>query len=38
LIKRLQTIGLPDDIIELIKAWLKNSAFNVCIGGENLIL
>jgi hypothetical protein len=29
LIKSMQTIGLPDDIIKLITAWLKNKKFFV---------
>ena len=38
LIKRLQKIGLPEDIIDLIKAWLKNRSFYVSIDGTNSVL
>ena len=35
LLKRLKIIGLPEDIIKLIKAWLENRSFYVSINGEN---
>ena len=38
LIKRLRIIGLPDDVVELIKAWLMNRSYYVSIDGENSVL
>ena len=35
LIKRLRTVGLPDDIVGLIKLWLENRLFYVEINGLN---
>ena len=35
LIKRLEIIGLPDDIVGLIKLWLENRLFYVEINGLN---
>ena len=34
LLKRLQIIGLPSDVIGLIKVWLSNRLFYVDINGE----
>lgn len=34
LIKRLKLIGIPKDVVELIKIWLKNRLFYVDIDGE----
>ena len=38
LIKRLKVLGLPDDLIALIKIWLENRSFYVCINGENSLM
>ena len=38
LLKRLKIIGLPEDIIKLIKAWLENRSFYVSINGENSLM
>jgi hypothetical protein len=38
LIKRLKMVGIPDDVIKLIKAWLKNRSFYVSIDGANSTL
>ena len=35
LLKRLKIIGLPNDLIALISAWLRHRLFYVCINGEN---
>ena len=35
LIKRLKIIGIPDDVVELISAWLRNRLFYVSIDGSN---
>ena len=35
LLKRLKIIGLPPDIIKLIKIWLENRYFYVNIGNDN---
>ena len=34
LIKRLKLIGIPKDVVELIKIWLKNRLFYVDIDGD----
>ena len=34
LIKRLKILGLPNDVIQLIKCWLKERFFYVCVGGS----
>ncbi len=34
LIKRLEIVGLPQDVIELITVWLKNRSFYVCIDNQ----
>jgi hypothetical protein len=31
-------VGLPDDVIRLIKAWLENRSFYYCIDGANSTL
>ena len=33
LIKRLRKIGLPDDVVDLIKVWLKERYFYVSVHG-----
>ena len=38
LIKRLKIVGLPDDVVNLIKVWLINRSFYVSVDGENSIL
>ena len=38
LLKRLKIIGLPDDVIELIKVWLKGRSFYVNIDGKNSLV
>jgi hypothetical protein len=38
LIKRLKIVGLPDDVIDLIKVWLKERSYNVSIDGVNSVL
>ena len=38
LLKRLVIIGLPEDLIGLIKVWLKNRTFYVSINGENSLM
>ncbi len=38
LIKRLKIIGLPKDVMELIKAWLKDCSFYVSTDNNNSIL
>ena len=35
LIKRLKIIGLPSDLIRLIRVWLENRSYYVSINGEN---
>ena len=35
LLKRLRIIGLPSDIVDLIKVWLSNRSFYVNVDGEN---
>ena len=35
LIKRLNIIGLPEDLVDLIKVWLENRSFYVSINGAN---
>ena len=35
LIERLRIIGLPSDVVELIKCWLKNRSFYVEVNGLN---
>ena len=32
--KRLKILGLPNDVIQLIKCWLKERFFYVCVGGS----
>ena len=34
LIKRLKILGLPNDVIQLMKCWLKKRFFYVCVGGS----
>ncbi len=38
LIKRLRIIGLPDDVVDLITAWLMNRSYYVSIDGKNYVL
>ena len=38
LLKRLDVIGLPSDVLDLISVWLKNRSFFVSIDGQNSIL
>ena len=38
LLKRSKIVGLPDDIVGLIKIWLKNWSFYVSVNGENSLL
>ena len=38
LMKRLKIIGLPEDIISLIRIWLSNRSYYVTVDGSNLIL
>ena len=38
LLKRLRIIGLPDDVIDLIKVWLENRFYYVSIDGKNSVL
>ncbi len=38
LLKRLEIVGLPEDLISLIKVWLKNRSYYVSIDGENSVL
>ena len=38
LLKRLKIMGLPDDIVRLIKIWLTNRSFYVSVNGENSVL
>jgi hypothetical protein len=35
LIKRLKIIGLPDDVVELVKVWLTERSFHVSADGNN---
>jgi hypothetical protein len=35
LLKRMQIIGLPDDIMELVNVWLCDRLYYVSIGGKN---
>jgi hypothetical protein len=35
LLKRLQILGLPIDIIDLIEVWLQNSMYYVSVDGVN---
>ena len=35
LLKRMQIVGLPEDVIELVRIWLSNRLYYVSIGGEN---
>ena len=35
LLKRLRIIGLPSDVVDLIKVWLSNRSFYVNVDGEN---
>ena len=37
LLKKLQVIGIPDDLINLISIWLKDRCFNVSIDGNNCV-
>ena len=38
LLKRLKILGLPNDLIELIKEWLKDRYFYISVEGNNSIL
>ena len=38
LIQRLCIIGLPCDVVDLIKVWLNHRTFYVCVNGSNSIL
>ena len=38
LIKQLQIIGLPTDVVRLIKLWLTDRSFYISINGENSLL
>jgi hypothetical protein len=38
LVKRLRIIGLPDDVVDLIKVWLMNRFYYVSIDGKNSVL
>lgn len=38
LIKRLKIIGLPSDVIDLIKVWLNNRSYYVSVDGENSVM
>ena len=38
LVKRLKVIGLPNDIVKLIKTWLTDRMYYVSIDGENSII
>jgi hypothetical protein len=35
LIRRLHIIGLPDDVVSLIKVWLTDRSYYVCVDGTN---
>ena len=38
LIKRLKIIGLPSDVIDLIKVWLNNRLYYVSVDGKNSVM
>ena len=38
LLKRLRIIGLPSDVVDLIRVWLENRSFYVSIDGKNSVL
>ena len=38
LIRRLHNFGLPDDVIALIKVWLTDRSYYVCVDGTNSML
>ena len=38
LLKRMRTIGLPDDLVGLVEVWLKDRCFYVSIDGNNSLL
>jgi hypothetical protein len=35
LLKRMSIIGLPHDVIELVRVWLMNRSYYVSVGGGN---
>ena len=38
LLKRLKIVGNPEDVVSLIKIWLTDRSFYVCINGKNSML
>ena len=38
IIKRIETIGIPNNIIRLLKTWLKNRSYYMSVNGVNLLV